>query len=273
MKKDLQDRAVLNEREYFDERIAKGKIELGPVIDWIKPSFLADPSLGHFTMFSKGILSQYDILILAFVELLSPSCSDQIPSTFLFDIPRLTNFRKDFRDLISVQLCLLLYRELAVSLHPTSTPPPEASFNGLRLEIWSILCDLPEATKYALASPSLAVQIALRATQHGQPSAVVPSAHLVNVAQRWIDLNVAETGGKMFTLAENRAQDFFVEHLVSAQSSCIAQTPLRGCDCEGRIVWAIGTESAMWLLGERMHRVAAFHWTVFGDVYVNGAEE
>jgi T-complex protein 11 len=262
MKKDLQERAVANERKYFDERIVKGKVDLKPVIDWIKPLFQAEPSLNHFTTFSK-----------AFVNLLSTSSSIQFPSTFLFDVPRMNNFRKDFRDLISVQLCLLLYRELSMSLHPISTPPSDTSFNTLRLEIWSLLCDLPEATKYTLASPSLAVQIALRATQHSQPTAVVPPAHLVNVAQSWIELNVAETGGKMFTLAEKRVHDHFVEHLVSAQSYCIAQTPLRGCECEGRIVWAIGTESAMWLLGERMHRVASFHWTVFGDVYINGAEE
>lgn len=160
-----------------------------------------------------------------------------------------------------------------MSLHPTSAPPSESSFNALRLEIWSLLCDLPEITKYTLASPSLAVQIALRATQHSQPAADVPPAHLVTVARRWLDLNVAETGGKMFTLAEKRVQEYFMEHLVSAQTCCIAQTSLRNCECEGRIVWALGTESAMWLLGERMHRVAAFHWTVFGDVYIKGAEE
>ena len=54
MKKDLQDRAVANEREYFEERIAKGKIDLDPVIDWIKPALLADLPLSHFTRFSKG---------------------------------------------------------------------------------------------------------------------------------------------------------------------------------------------------------------------------
>ena len=197
----------------------------------------------------------------------------EFPSTFLFDVPRLNNFRKDFRDLISVQLCLLLFRELSVSLHPISSPPPESSFNSLRLEIWSILCDLPETTKYTLASPSLAVQIALRATQHANPFATVPASHLVVVAQKWIDLNVGQTDRKMFALAQKRVQDYFVEHLVSAQGNCVAQTPLRGCECEGRIVWAIGTETAMWLLGERMHRVAAFHWTVFGDYYVKGAAE
>jgi T-complex protein 11 len=160
-----------------------------------------------------------------------------------------------------------------MSLHPSSIPPPDTSFNALRLEIWALLSDLPESTKYALASPPLAVQIALRATQHSRPTAVVPPAHLVTVAQRWIDMNVAETNGKMFTLAENRVQNFFVQHLVSAQMACIPQTALRGCECEGRIVWAIGTETAMWLLGERMHRVAAFHWTVFGDAYIARVEK
>jgi hypothetical protein len=206
------------------------------------------------------------------VNLLSPSSSYQFPATFLFDVARLNNFRKDFRDLISVQLCLLLYRELAMSFHPNSTPPPDPSFNALRLEIWSLLCDLQESTKYAVASPSLAVQIALRATQHSRPTAVVPAAHLVNVAQSWIDINIVQTIGKLFILAEKRVQQYFIEHLVSAQGTCVPQTPLRGCECEGKIVWAVGTETAMWLLGERMHRVAAFHWAVFGDLYIKSVE-
>jgi hypothetical protein len=57
MKKDLQDRAVANEREYFDDRILKRKIDLNPVMQWIKPSFQADLSLNHFTAFSKGTFS------------------------------------------------------------------------------------------------------------------------------------------------------------------------------------------------------------------------
>jgi hypothetical protein len=54
MKKDLQDRAVSNERDYFDERIMKGKIDLTQVIDWLKPSFQASLPSQSFTAFSKG---------------------------------------------------------------------------------------------------------------------------------------------------------------------------------------------------------------------------
>jgi len=253
MKKDLQDRAVVNEREYFDDRISKGKIDLAPVIDWLRPSFENGSSFSAFTS--------------AFIELLSPSSADRIPATFLFDIPRLNNFRRDFRDLISVQLCLLLYRELSMSMHPASTSPSLHSFNNLRLEIWALLSELPESTKYAEASASLAVQIALRATQHSQPTATVPASHLVSIAERWIRQNIANAESKIFTLAQRRVVEYFEHHLTKAQDHCGAQTALRGCD-EGKVVWALGTETAMWLLAERMHRVAAFHWTVFGEVYV-----
>jgi hypothetical protein len=96
----------------------------------------------------------------------------------------------------------------------------------------------------------------------------VPASHLVNIAQGWIDLNVAKTDGKVFSLAEKRVQEWMVQHLTNAQTTCVPQTVLRVCECEGSVVWAVGTETAMWLLAERMHRVAAFHWLVFGDVYV-----
>jgi hypothetical protein len=258
MKKDLQDRAITNEREYFDDRIAKGKIDLATVINWIEPYMEAD-SNQPFSAFSKSVL-----------DVLSPSSSTAFPATFLFDVPRLTNFRKDFRDLVSVQLCLLLYRELAMSMHPSSLAPADPSFNALRLEIWSILSDIPETTKYTVASSSLAVQIALRATQHRTSSAVVPPAHLVTLAQRWIELNISNTESKIFSLAEQRVHEYFVKHLVEAQRNCIPQAPLRACECEGSIIWAVGTETAMWLLAERIHRVASFHWMVFGPVYVKG---
>jgi T-complex protein 11 len=270
LKKDLQDRAVSNELEYFEDRIAKGKIDLTAVINWMEP-YIEENSAQPFTAFSKGT-PHNQLLTSAFVDFLSPSSSMQFPATFLFDVPRVNNFRKDFRDLVSVQLCLLLYRELSISLHPLTTAPPEESFNALRLEIWSILSDLPEATKYTLASSSLAVQIALRALQHSTPAATLPPAHLVTLAQRWIELNVTPDS-KIFGVAERRVQEYFVEHLVWANGTCIPQTPLRACECEGGIVWAVGTESAMWLLAERVHRVAAFHWMVFGQVYVKGCEE
>ena len=59
MKKDLQDRAVTNEREYFEDRILKRKLDPKPVIDWIAPSFRADPCLNPFSSFSQGILLPY----------------------------------------------------------------------------------------------------------------------------------------------------------------------------------------------------------------------
>jgi hypothetical protein len=52
MKKELQDRAVSNERDYFDDRVAKGKINLAAVIDWIKPPFQNQSN--PFTAFSQG---------------------------------------------------------------------------------------------------------------------------------------------------------------------------------------------------------------------------
>jgi hypothetical protein len=57
MKKDLQDRAVQNERDYFDDRVSKGKIDLAPVINWIKPPLEVEPTLNPFTTFSRGIFS------------------------------------------------------------------------------------------------------------------------------------------------------------------------------------------------------------------------
>jgi hypothetical protein len=53
LKKDLQDRAVSNEREYFEDRIAKGKIDLTAVINWMEP-YIEENSTQPFTAFSKG---------------------------------------------------------------------------------------------------------------------------------------------------------------------------------------------------------------------------
>jgi T-complex protein 11 len=267
MKGELQERAVANEREYFQDRIAKRKLDLNEVIDWIKPSFESD-STNRFASFSNGTFSFNSTLIIAFVNLLIPSAEISLPSTFLFDFARLNNFKKDFRDLISMQLCLLLYRELSVSLHSQNTPPTNSSFNALRLEIWSLLCEHNDLTKYTLTSESLAIQIALRASQHANPNTSLPPSHLVKLAQSWIDLNVSNPTSKIFTLAEVRVTKYLVDHIISSNGTS-PQTALRGCECEGKIVWATGTETAMWLLAERMHRVAAFHWAVFGDIYID----
>ena len=52
MKKELQDRAISNEREYFEDRVAKGKLDLSSVLEWIKP-FLQTKS-NAFVGFTKG---------------------------------------------------------------------------------------------------------------------------------------------------------------------------------------------------------------------------
>lgn len=83
MKKDLQDRAIANEREYFEDRVSKNKIDLSNVIQWIKPSFEADTSLNHFTAFSKGTFPVPPKLISSVCELIIPL----IVHGFPLDIP------------------------------------------------------------------------------------------------------------------------------------------------------------------------------------------
>ncbi|KUJ12051.1 Tcp11-domain-containing protein [Mollisia scopiformis] len=107
------------EQKFFMKKIAMGRVDIAGAHAWFKrASALPDiPNLDPSTH-SQG--NTWDF-IKALVNLTLPSKSELFPHTFLFDEERLTKLRSDMLDLINLEICMKLYRDLDV---PSRNPEP-----------------------------------------------------------------------------------------------------------------------------------------------------
>jgi hypothetical protein len=99
------------EQKFFMKKIAMGKVDIAGAHAWFKrASSLPDASLLDASLDTKG--NTWDFMK-ALVNLTLPSKSSEVvPHTFLFDEERLIKLRSDMQDLINIEICMYLYRNL-----------------------------------------------------------------------------------------------------------------------------------------------------------------
>jgi hypothetical protein len=120
------------EQKFFMKKIAMGRVDIVGAHAWFKRANALPeiPNLDAFTH-SKG--NTWDFMK-ALVNLTLPSKSEIFPHTFLFDEERLIKLRSDMLDLINLEICMQLYRNLESQSrtqelrHAASDDTPNGSF-------------------------------------------------------------------------------------------------------------------------------------------------
>ncbi len=98
------------EQKFFMKKIASGRVDIAGAHSWFRrASSLPDVAPLDASMNSQG--NTWDF-IKALVNLTLPSKSEIVPHTFLFDEERLIKLRSDMLDLINLEICMHLYRNL-----------------------------------------------------------------------------------------------------------------------------------------------------------------
>jgi hypothetical protein len=99
------------EQKFFMKKIALGRVDIAGAHAWFRrASSLPDILPTDGTVHSQG--NTWDF-IKALVNLTLPSkSSEMVPHTFLFDEERLIKLRSDMLDLINLEICMYLYRNL-----------------------------------------------------------------------------------------------------------------------------------------------------------------
>jgi hypothetical protein len=121
------------EQKFFMKKIALGRVDIAGAHAWFRrASSLPDILPTDGTAHSQG--NTWDF-IKALVNLTLPSkSSEMVPHTFLFDEERLIKLRSDMLDLINLEICMYLYRNLDAqcklqeSLHNVADDTPTTSF-------------------------------------------------------------------------------------------------------------------------------------------------
>ncbi|KAF8855085.1 Tcp11-domain-containing protein [Acephala macrosclerotiorum] len=98
------------EQKFFMKKIAMGRVDIAGAHAWFRRAS-ALPDIPDLDVSTHTQGNTWDF-IKALVNLTLPSKSELFPHTFLFDEERLIKLRSDMLDLINLEICMQLYRNL-----------------------------------------------------------------------------------------------------------------------------------------------------------------
>ncbi|KAH7407672.1 camp-mediated signaling protein Sok1 [Cadophora sp. MPI-SDFR-AT-0126] len=104
----LIDDTVHFEQKFFMKKIALGRVDIGGAHSWFRRA----SSLPEAGSSSSAMNSQTWDFMKAMVNLTLPSKAELFPHTFLFDEERLVKLRTDMLDMVNLEICMHLYRNL-----------------------------------------------------------------------------------------------------------------------------------------------------------------
>lgn len=213
----LVETAVDFERDYFTQMIARRNMSIKDSLLWFCGSVQT-----HFDK-EMGTIAQEDFInapnclrnisINAIVKLLS--CREMVsdfPSSLSFDHLRLILLRADVRQLVCLQICLYLYKQLVATYNKDAVKRSrlltKGCLNDVKREILAVITDENGNVKWTRNIPSIAVQLAKRATMDLSASSLsnnlaTPPESIVNFAHSWL-LKQTQPRSDVYGLMEER---------------------------------------------------------------------
>ncbi|ODQ52933.1 T-complex 11, partial [Saitoella complicata NRRL Y-17804] len=259
------------ERRYWADRVERGRCDVVKVVEWVREGAEKIPKT------TKGNLDWITGFVRSFADLLPIGAAtaktapnggnawtlEKFPQTLAFDYERVWKLREDLRDVVSVTLCLLLFRQLVGAQNASKIT--EEVVASLKHELWVILAVGPSEGRWARTASAVALQIAKRAVEFREGKTEAhPSTSEVTVAENWIKKNVLYESNKpsdIYKMVERRILDStFVT--VAAQIKSAYTTGTKTKDAVTELV----------CFAERITKIAGFHWGVHGAWYVEWAK-
>lgn len=244
----LVENAVEFERDYFNQMINVHKLNITDSLTWYVNSskkqiakdsqanrykVLIPDKLQRDAFFEKSPIYLRNVLITSIIQLLScREMTTEFPSTLCFDHSRLILFRADVRQLVCLQICLYLYKQL-VSIY---NPKMKFALHGksalldTKSEILALITDDNGNVKWTRNIPSIAVQLAKRATASASSSlasssltnhssSAPPPEAVVTFAHSWL-LKQTQPKSDVYKLMEERTFAQLRSLIISVLESC-----------------------------------------------------
>ncbi|KAM9916505.1 hypothetical protein OXX59_009925, partial [Metschnikowia pulcherrima] len=113
----LIETAVEFERDYFNQLVSHGKIDISDSLKWFCSNQRKESQ--SFAGNDSTVDDYKSVLASSIIDLLScRNMATEFPSTLAFDHTRLVLLRADVRQLVCVQLCIVLFKQLITSYEP-----------------------------------------------------------------------------------------------------------------------------------------------------------
>lgn len=264
------------EKDYFSQLITHCKIDISDSLKWFQRGYnkrQGDPP--------PDLLSVLSSLVIEL--LLCRNMATEFPSTLAFDHTRLVLLRADVRQLVCVQLCIVLFKQVSANYASVLLKPmcikPETIVR-LQEQILAIVTDDNGNVKWTRNVQAIALQV-VKIVVNGDSAVDMDTLLQLSVPQPLVDfcynwlLKQIQPSTEVYGLMEEKIFKELLEQITAAKKSCAvlsassaAAQSLADPKTSGfNFLKQRKADSEMAGILLRISTLVKFHWSVFGDYY------
>ncbi|OBA21669.1 Tcp11-domain-containing protein [Metschnikowia bicuspidata var. bicuspidata NRRL YB-4993] len=270
----LIETAVDFERDYFNQLISHCKIDIKDSLKWFAQNCLK--ILGAEKDITVG--DHKSVLTSSIIDLLScRNMATEFPSTLAFDHTRLILLRADVRQLVCVQLCVVLFKQLISSYESASSYRAFSlqveNVTRVQEEILAIVTDEHGNVKWTRNIRAIAIQL-VRNVVNDPSSASVQSTKLpqplIDFSYNWL-IKQIQPSSDVYGLMEAKVFKDLIHEVGQSMKfePTATQSNLGIKIATGKLsLKHKKSDSEMTGIANRISTLMKFHWDVFGDFYL-----
>lgn len=269
----LIETAVDFERDYFNQLINHCKIDISDSLKWFYRNYykkIESPKEQDLT----DIETMKTSIVSSIIDLLScRNMASEFPSTLAFDHTRLVLLRADARQLVCVQLCVVLYKQLLVSYQPAASyrvagSKPEV-LTKVQEEILAIVTDDNGNVKWTRNVQAIALQLVKNVATNpvtGEQTVANLPQPLVDFSYNWL-IKQIQPSSDVYGLMEVKIFNELLDEIV-ASTTFDGNISIQSMSAETKTGAKFKKiDSEMSSIANRISTLVKFHWSVFGDYY------
>lgn len=283
----LVETAVDFERDYFSQMLGRKKLNIQDLFAWYSKEYKKESAKSPGAV--SGPNFGRNVAVSAVIRLLL--CREmtlEFPLLLLFDHLRLILLRADVRQLVCLQICLYLYKQLVLTYAPDSCKGRLVSrtcLNDVKREIMAVITDENGNVKWTRNIPAIAIQLAKRAALDPQePISTPPPALVVSFAHLWL-IKQTQPSSDVYGLMEERVFAQLKSQIVhlldnhkagvlvgmKAGSPSSSTTPITPTPATPTLGGQLSDEIQS--LAMKLSVLINFHWSVFGSHYLGALDK
>lgn len=278
----LIETAVDFEKDYFDQLINHCKIDITDSLKWFYRNFHKKSGLSQQLALASAAKEAAEdskvAMTSSIIDLLScRNMATEFPSTLAFDHTRLVLLRADVRQLVCVQLCSVLFKQLLLNYKPAASYRQAScksdNITKVQEEILAIVTDDNGNVKWTRNVQAIALQLVRNVvtdpTTGVQNITNLPQS-MVDFSYNWL-IKQIQPNSDVYGLMEDKIFKELLNEIINNL----------GVDCAITALTLTGDtkstattppkfrkgDSEMTSIATRISTLVKFHWSVFGNYY------
>jgi hypothetical protein len=239
----LVETAIDFEKDYFSSLLLSKKININDSLNWFYQNYQ-----------KKSWDSPKICLFSSIIDLLScRKMSSEFPSTLIFDHTRLILLRADVRQLVCIQLCLILFKQLIINFKKDVKLNNPQNLSKIQAEILSIVTDQNGNIKWTKNINLIVLQLIKNLHNQDTLSTELPQ-NMIEFSYNWLIKHI-QPNSKVYELMELK---IFKDLLLEVCRNLLENTMTKR---------EKGHNFDLKSIANRIEILGKFHYQVFGNYY------